>query len=129
MDQNNIQNQLNFYRNVFKSNCTKLYDDCKKFVDNITTPVLTSEKANVCAGDLVERELLKSLSSMQDCKSLRNDELTKKFYEYFWNAKKEPLMNSIKEKTKYKKLSIPQRQAVIYLLVFECYVIDFWIKS
>ena len=66
---------------------------------------------------------------MQDCKSLRNDELTKKFYEYFWNAKKEPLMNSIKEKTKDKKLSISQRQAVIYLLVFECYVIDFWIKS
>ena len=66
---------------------------------------------------------------MQDCKSLRKDELTKKFYEYFWNVRKDPLMNSIKEKTKDKKLSISQRQAVIYLLVFECYVIDFWIKS
>ena len=29
-------------RNIFKSNCTN--DDWKKFLDNITTPVLTSEK-------------------------------------------------------------------------------------
>ena len=79
-----IQNEVqHFYRNLFKSNCTKSYDDCKKFLDKITTPVLTSEKANICEGDLVESELFKSLSSMQDCKSPGNDRLTKRFYEYF----------------------------------------------
>ena len=47
IDQNKIQNELQlFYRNLFKSNWTKSYDDSKKFLDKITTPVLTSEKAN-----------------------------------------------------------------------------------
>ena len=55
MDQNKIQNELQlFYRNLFKSNCVKSYDDCKKFLDEIRTPVLTSKKANMCKGDLVE---------------------------------------------------------------------------
>ena len=94
MDQNKIQNELQlFYRNLFKSNCTKSYDDCKKFLDKIITPVLTSEKANGCEGDLVESELFKSLSSMQDCKSPGNDGLTKEFYEYFWNVIEDLWMN------------------------------------
>ena len=54
IDQNKILNQLQlFYRNLFKSNGTRSYDDCKKFLDKITTPVLTSEKANICEGNLV----------------------------------------------------------------------------
>ena len=87
MDQNKILNELQlFYINLFKSNCTKSYDDCNKFLDEIITPVLTSEKASIREGDLVESELLKSLSSMQDWKSPGNDGLTKEFHEYFWNV-------------------------------------------
>ena len=97
IDQNKIQNELQlFYRNLFKFNCTKSYDDCKKFLDKIITPVLTSEKANFCEGNLVESELFKSLSSMQDYKSPGKDRLTKEYYEYFWNVIKDALMNSIK---------------------------------
>ena len=59
-----------------------------------------SEKAIICERDLVDGELFKSLISMQDCKSPGNDELTKEFYEYFWNVIKDPLMNSIKEARK-----------------------------
>ena len=92
MDQNKIQNDLqHFYRNLFKSDCTKSHDDCIKFLDKIITPVLTSEKPNICEGNLVVRELFKSLSSMQDCQSPRNDRLTKEFYEYFWNLIKSDL--------------------------------------
>ena len=61
------------------------------FLDKITTAVLTSEKANICEGVLVESELFKSISYMQDCKSLGNE-----FYKYFWNVVKDPLMSSIK---------------------------------
>ena len=87
MDQNKIQNELQlFYRNLFKSNCTKSHDDCKKFLNKIETPELTSEKANICDGDLVESELFKSLRSMQDCKSPENNGLTKEFCDYFWNV-------------------------------------------
>ena len=116
IDQNKMQNELQyFYRNLFKSNCTKSYD-CKKFLDKFTTPVLTSKKANICEGDLVESALFKSPSSMQDCKSSGNDRLRKEFYEYFWNVMKDPFMNSIKEARKNKKLSIYQQQAVIKLI-------------
>ena len=46
-----IQNDLQlFYKNLFKYNCTKSYDDCKEFLGKITIPVLTSEKANICEG-------------------------------------------------------------------------------
>ena len=58
--------------------------------------------------DLVESELFKSISSMQDRKSPGNDGLTKEFYEYSWNVIKDPLTNSIKEARKNKKLSISQ---------------------
>ena len=59
--QNKIQNELQlFYRNLFKSNCTKSYDDCIKFLDNIITPVSGSKKTNICEKNLVESELLKS---------------------------------------------------------------------
>ena len=111
-----MQNELQlFYRNLFKSNCTKPYDDYKKFLDKIKTPVLTNKKAIICQGDLAEIELFKSLSSMQDCKSPGNDWLTKEFFEYFLNVMKDPQMNSITEAWKKKSLSISQQQAVIKL--------------
>ena len=65
---------------------------------------MTSEKANICEGDLIESDFFKSQSSMQDCKSPGNDGLAKEFYEYFWNVIKDPLMNSIKEARKKKKV-------------------------
>ena len=61
MGQNIMRNELqNFYKNLFKSNCTKSYNDCIKFLDNIITLALNSEKANICEGNLVETELFKS---------------------------------------------------------------------
>ena len=61
MGQNKVGNELQlFHKNVFKSNCTKSYNDCIKFLDNIITVVLTSRKANICERNLVESELFKS---------------------------------------------------------------------
>ena len=41
---NKIQNELQlFYWDLFKSNCTKSYYDCVKFLDKIITPALTSD--------------------------------------------------------------------------------------
>ena len=78
MDQNKIQNDAQlFYKNHFKCNCTKSYNDCKKFPGKITAPMLISEKTNICERDLVESALCISLSSMQDWRSLGNDWLTK----------------------------------------------------
>ena len=73
-----IQNDLQlFYKNLFKYNRTKSYYDFQEFLGKITIPVLTSEKANICEGDLVKSALFISVSSMQDCTSPGNDRLTK----------------------------------------------------
>ena len=85
-------------------------------MDKIATPVLTSEKANIFEGDLVESELFKPLNSTRDCQSPENDGLTKEFYKYFWNVIKDPLINSIKEARKNKKLRISQPQVVIKMI-------------
>ena len=77
---------FNIFTEIFSNLTVQNHDDCKKFLDKIKTPVLTSEKANICEGDLVETELMKSLSSMQDYKSLGNDRLTEEFYEHFLNV-------------------------------------------
>ena len=43
MGQNKMGNELQlFNKNYFKSNCTKSYNDCIKFLDNIITLVLTN---------------------------------------------------------------------------------------
>ena len=73
-----IQNDLQlFYKNLFKYNCTKSYYDFQEFLGKITIPVLTSEKANICEGDLVKSALFISVSSIQDCTSPGNYRLTK----------------------------------------------------
>ena len=74
----------------------------QKFLNKITTTVLTSEKTNICEGDLVDSELLKSLDSMQDCKSTGNNGLTKDFYKHFSNIIKDSLMISIKKQERRK---------------------------
>ena len=51
VDQNKIRNEIQlFYKNLFKSNFTKSYDCCKKFLVEITTSLF-------CEGDLVKSEL------------------------------------------------------------------------
>ena len=61
MGQNKMGNDLQlFYKNLCKSNCTKSFNDCIKFLDNITTLALNSEKGNICEENLVESELFKS---------------------------------------------------------------------
>ena len=59
MDQNKVQKKPQFvYKHVFKCNCAKSFNDCKKVLDKITIPLLTSKKANICEADLVEKNRL-----------------------------------------------------------------------
>ena len=103
-DQNKIQNVLQrFYKNLFKSNRAKSYDDCKEFLNKSKTRVLTSKTGDTSEIDLVDSELFKLLNFTQDCKSL-------------CNVIKEPLLNSIVEARKNKKLNVSQRQTVIKLI-------------
>ena len=85
-------------------------------MDNITLPVINNDFFNLCENDLTEDELLISLKSMQNNKTLGNDELTKEFYETFWNEMKYVFLKSLKQAKEKGELSISQRQAVIKLI-------------
>ena len=73
------------------------FEDCERFLNEVSVPKLNYEDARICEGDLNELELLKALKSMQNNKSPGNDGLTKEFYETFWNEIKNPFMNSVME--------------------------------
>ena len=53
---------------------------------------------------------------MQNDKSPGNDDLTKEFYETFWNEMKEIFVDSLLEAKEKGHLSISQRQTIINLI-------------
>ena len=53
---------------------------------------------------------------MQNDKSAGNDDLTKEFYETFWNKLKEIFVDSLLEAKEKGHLSISQRQTIIKLI-------------
>ena len=76
---------------------TKNYGKIKDFLNVIDVPKLSEDQVKLCEEDLTEKDLYKSLRSMQNDKSPGNDGLTKEFYETFWNDLIEIFVNSVRE--------------------------------
>ena len=79
-------------------------------------PKLQEEQVIKCEGEITESELLKSLKSMKNDKSLGNDGLAKELYETFWEEMKTPFSNSIQKSFLTGELSTLLKQAVIKLI-------------
>ena len=79
-------------------------------------PKLQEEQVIKCDVKITESELLKSLKSMKNDKSLGSDGITKEFYETFWEEIKTPLSNSIRKSFLTEELSTSQKQTVIKLI-------------
>ena len=79
-------------------------------------PKLQEEQVIKCDVKITESELLKSLRSMKNDKSLGSDGITKEFYETFWEEIKTPLSNSIRKSFLTEELSTSQKQTVIKLI-------------
>ena len=90
--------------------------EIKSFLSHINIPKLSEDKRKLCEEDLTEKDLCDSLKSMQNDKSPGNDELTKEFYETFWNELKEIFIDSVSETKEKGHLSTSQRQAIIRLI-------------
>ena len=58
---------------------------------------LSEDQVKLCEEDLTEKDLYKSLRSMQNDKSPGNDGLTKKTYETIWDDLKEIFADSVRE--------------------------------
>ena len=63
--------------------------------------------------DLTEKDLYKSLTSMENNKSLGNDGFTKIFFETFLEELKEIFVDPVREAKEKQHLSISQRQVII----------------
>ena len=67
-------------------------------------------------GIISKDEVFKSLKSVEDNKSPGNDELSKEFYECFWDEIKNPFLASIHRAFLNQELNSSQKQAVIKML-------------
>ena len=88
----------------------------KIFLRHLNIPKLSEDKSKLCEEDLTEKDLYNSQKSMRNNKSPGNDDLTKEFYETFWNELKEIFVDSVLEAKEKGHLSISQRQAIIKLI-------------
>ena len=86
-----------FYEKLFKRQFFKNVSEIEIFLCTVTTPHLNNDQINFCEKDLSETDLYNAMKNMQNNKSPRNDELTKEFYEGFWDEIKELLIASATE--------------------------------
>ena len=97
-DQTCILNHIkDFYEELFKKREQKTTAKIKDFLNVIDVPKLSEDQVKLCEEDLTEKDLYKSLRSMQNDKSPGNDGLTKEFYETFWDDLKEIFVNSVEK--------------------------------
>ena len=95
-DKHQINNQLHhFYETLFTEKLQIQNEDITAYLNQISIPVLTGEQSQTCEGPILENQLLKALKNMSNNKSPGNDDLTKEFYEKFWEDLKKPLCASI----------------------------------
>ena len=92
-DQEEINKQIfSFYQSLFSRKVQFHTDRIEVYLENINIPLptLINEQTLRCEGIISEDEVFKSLKSMENNKSSRNDGLCKEFYECFWDEIKKP---------------------------------------
>ena len=63
----------------------------------MSLPKLNENQILKCEGAITESELLKALTSINNDKSPRSNDITKEFYIKFWDIVKEPVGASIQQ--------------------------------
>ena len=106
----------NFYKTLLKEKLSISEECIQSFLDKVSLPKLNENQTLKCEGAMIECELLKAFTSMDNDKSPGNDDITKLFYIKFWDAVKEPLCASIQQSFTVGELSTSQRQAIIELI-------------
>ena len=110
------QELFDFYKGLFSENLNVPKNKIMEFLNLVSIPQLTEDQSKDCEFILSEKDLLLVLNSIPNNKSPGNDDLTKEFYEVFWEDLKTPLTLSFKSAFDKGELSSSQKQAVIKLL-------------
>ena len=67
------------------------------FLSDIHLPTISDEIYTICEAEVTEANLLVALKSIPDDKTPGNDDLSKEFYETFWEDIKDVFINSLKQ--------------------------------
>ena len=84
-----------FYKNLFKTQEQKIKIEMEDLFSDVDSPKLSENQIKFCEENLTEKDLYKSLKSMQSDKSPGSDGLTEEFYETFWTELKEIFVDSV----------------------------------
>ena len=66
------------YEKLFKQNSSKTNVENQRFLNSLSTKILTNEQYNLCENKISETDLFDSMESMKNNKTPDNDGLTKK---------------------------------------------------
>ena len=105
-----------FYENLFKTREQKNKIEMEDLFSDVDIPKLSENQVKLCEENLTEKDLYKSLKSMQSDKSPGNNGLTKEFYETFWTELKKIFVDSVSQAEEKGILSTSQRQVIIKLI-------------
>ena len=106
-----------FYETIFQNPSQKdCGDDINHFLNTLDTPKLDTDQIILCGTELTEKDLYDSMNNMENDKFQRNNDLTKEFYDNFWDYIKVTFVSSIKRAKERQELSISQKQAIIRLI-------------
>ena len=67
------------------------------FLSDIHLPTISDEIYTICEAEVTEANLLVALKSIPDDKTPGNNDLSKEFYETFWEDIKDVFINSLKQ--------------------------------
>ena len=106
---------------IIKSFYEKLYSDHDVFEDEnllflTDIPKLSDESKNLCEGKVTKNECYEVLKEMKFNKSPGNDGFTTEFYNTFWPALGDTLVETLNEAYDRGELSTSQKQGVITLI-------------
>ena len=99
----------NFYQTLFKEKLSLSEECIQDFLDKVSLSKFTENQTLKCAGPITGSELLNALTSMNNDKSPRNEDITKEFYIKFWEVIKEPFFASIQQSFIVGQLSTSQK--------------------
>ena len=82
------KNLYAFYQKLFSKNNDISRQKVLQFLQDKNLPKLNDDQCALCEKDITEEEVKHELNKMEINKSPGNDDLTKEFYEAFWDHSK-----------------------------------------
>ena len=110
-----LQEQLEFYANLYKSRCSGQpnFDLLDAFLSNKNIHKLNEVDKQKCDDGLTLEDLTDAINNMALDKSPGADGFTTNFYKYFWNELKQPLLDSYIFSFEHGQLADGQRRGLL----------------